>query len=96
MASLIGKVMLMSILWASLGVAVGLAVRHQVAAIVGPLVWIMFVEMFMEGYAEHVVRFLPVHATTARLRRAPFTPLPHGHEDCVSSTPSRGDAPRDA
>ena len=65
MASLLGKVALMSIAWAAMGVAIGLAVRHQAAAIAGSLVWIMFVEMFMEGYAEHIVRFLPVHATTA-------------------------------
>ena len=65
MASLLGRVALMSILWAVVGVAIGLAIRHQVAAIVGSLVWIMFVEMFMEGYAKHVVKFLPVHATTA-------------------------------
>jgi ABC-2 type transport system permease protein len=65
MLSLLGRVALMSILWATLGVAIGLAVRHQVAAIVGSLVWIMFVEMFLESAAGHVAKFLPVHATTA-------------------------------
>ena len=65
MASLLGKVALMSIAWAALGVAIGLAVRHQVAAIVGSVVWIMFIEAFMESYAGQVTRFLPVHATTA-------------------------------
>jgi ABC-2 type transport system permease protein len=65
MLSLLGRVALMSILWATLGVAIGLAVRHQVAAIVGSLVWIMFVEMFLESAAKHVAKFLPVHATTA-------------------------------
>jgi ABC-2 type transport system permease protein len=65
MASLLGRVALMSTLWAVLGVAIGLAVRHQVAAIVGSVVWIMFVEMFLESYAVRVAKFLPVHATTA-------------------------------
>lgn len=65
MASLLGRVGLMSILWATLGVAIGLAVRHQAAAIVGSLVWIMFVEMLLESAAEQVTKFLPVHATTA-------------------------------
>lgn len=68
MASMLGRVALMSILWATLGVAVGLAVRHQVAAVVGSLVWIMFVESILESGAENVARFFPVHATTALMR----------------------------
>jgi ABC-type transport system involved in multi-copper enzyme maturation permease subunit len=64
-ASLFVRIALMSILWAVLGVTIGLAIRHQVAAIVGSLVWIMFVEGLMESYAKQVTKFLPVHATTA-------------------------------
>jgi ABC-type transport system involved in multi-copper enzyme maturation permease subunit len=65
MAKLLGKAALMSILWAALGVGVGLAVRHQVAAIVGSFVWIMFVESFLEGAAPAVAKYLPVHAWIA-------------------------------
>jgi len=62
MAALLGKAGLTSILWAALGVGLGLAVRHQVAAVVGSFVWIMFIETFLEGPASHVAKFLPVHA----------------------------------
>lgn len=62
MATLLGKAALMSILWAALGVGLGLAVRHQVAAIVGSFVWIMFLEAFLEEWATEVVKYLPVHA----------------------------------
>jgi ABC-2 type transport system permease protein len=67
MASLLGKAALMSMLWAVLGVGLGLAVRHQVAAIVGSFVWIMFVETFLEDFAPAVVRYLPVHTWIAVL-----------------------------
>lgn len=62
MATLLGKAAMTSILWAALGVGLGLAVRHQVAAVVGSFVWIMFIEAFLEGPAPHVAKFLPVHA----------------------------------
>jgi ABC-2 type transport system permease protein len=62
MATLLGRAALMSILWAALGVGLGLAVRHQVAAVVGSFVWIMFIETFLEGPAPHVAKYLPVHA----------------------------------
>lgn len=67
MAALLGKAAATSMLWAALAVGLGLAVRHQVAAIVGSFVWIMFVEPLLEGWAPAVVKFLPVHAWTAVL-----------------------------
>jgi ABC-2 type transport system permease protein len=67
MAGLLGQAALTSILWAVLGVGLGLAVRHQVAAIVGSFVWIMFVETFLEGWAPAVVKYLPVHTWIALL-----------------------------
>lgn len=67
MATLLGKAALMSILWAALGVGLGLAVRHQVAAIVGSFVWIMFVETFLEqfGQAKYLTKYMPVHTWIA-------------------------------
>jgi ABC-2 type transport system permease protein len=66
MAALLGKLALTSVLWAALAVGLGLAVRHQVAVIVGSFVWIMFVEPFMEELAPAAVaKSLPVHAWTA-------------------------------
>jgi hypothetical protein len=65
MAALLGKAALMSILWAALGVGLGLAVRHQVAAIVGSFVWIMFIESVLEGSAQDVAKYLPRNAWIA-------------------------------
>jgi ABC-type transport system involved in multi-copper enzyme maturation permease subunit len=65
MAALLGKAALTSILWAALGVGLGLAVRHQVAAIAGSFVWIMFIESVLEGSAQDVAKYLPRNAWIA-------------------------------
>jgi ABC-2 type transport system permease protein len=65
MAALLGKAALMSILWAALGVGLGLAVRHQVAAIVGSFVWVMFIESVLDGSAQDVAKYLPRNAWIA-------------------------------
>ena len=53
------------LLWAALGVGVGLAVRHQVAAIVGCLVWIVVGEQLLSGLVPKLARYLPASATFA-------------------------------
>jgi ABC-2 type transport system permease protein len=64
-AAQLGQVALVSIAWAGLGVGVGLAVRHQVAAIVGTLLWIMIVESILISLLPAVGKFLPSNATSA-------------------------------
>ena len=54
-----GRLLLIDLLFAAIGVGVGLAVRHQVAAIVGSLVVITIVENLMDAIAPSIARFLP-------------------------------------
>jgi ABC-2 type transport system permease protein len=54
-----GRMLLIDLLFAAIGVGVGLAVRHQVAAIVGSLVMVTIVENLLGGLAPAVARFLP-------------------------------------
>lgn len=46
-------------LWAVLGVGVGALVRHQVAAIVGGLVWVLVIENLGAGFLGAAASFLP-------------------------------------
>jgi hypothetical protein len=53
--------------WAAIGLGVGFIVRHQVAAIVGALVYVFVVEDLVAGIALGTGRFLPGSATEALL-----------------------------
>ena len=55
----VGKLLLIDIAFAVIGVGVGLAVRHQVAAIVGSLVVVTIVENLMDALAPAIARYLP-------------------------------------
>ena len=54
-----GKLLLIDVSFAAIGVGVGLAVRHQVAAIVGSLVVVTIVENLMDALAPAIARYLP-------------------------------------
>jgi hypothetical protein len=47
------------VLWTAIGVGLGLAVRHQVAAIAGTLVWILAAEGLLSGLVPDVAKFFP-------------------------------------
>ncbi|MDQ4070519.1 MAG: hypothetical protein M3203_13765 [Actinomycetota bacterium] len=51
--------------WAALGVAIGALVRHQVAAVVSGLVWVLVVENLASGLLREAGRFLPGQAAHA-------------------------------
>lgn len=51
-----------SALWAVLGVGVGALIRHQVAAIVGGLVWILVIENMGAGFLGDAGAYLPGQA----------------------------------
>lgn len=56
------KLLLIDLLWSAIGVGVGLAVRHQVAAIVGSLLFVTIVENLLVGLAPSLARFFPTAA----------------------------------
>ena len=61
--------------WAALGVGVGALVRHQVAAIVGGLVWVLVVENLAAGLLKGAGRFLPGQAAHGVANAAAVTDL---------------------
>ena len=61
--------------WAALGVGVGALVRHQVAAVVGGLVWVLVVENLATGLLNDAGRFLPGQAAHGVANAAAVTDL---------------------
>lgn len=66
----VGQQLLVTLLWALVGVAVGSAVHGQVAALVGTLVWIFLVETVLAGLLavlelDGLVGYLPFRALDA-------------------------------
>ena len=61
MAALVGLVVAAG-LWSAAGAAVGAIVRHQVAAIVGALIWVLLLENLGSGLLGDSGRFLPGQA----------------------------------
>ena len=58
----IGGLIAASALWATIGVAVGAIVRHQVAAVVGALLWVLLAENLGAGALGEASRYLPGQA----------------------------------
>ena len=54
---LLGAGLLNSAFWAWIGVAVGVLVRHQIPALVLPLVWVLVVETLVTAYGFGAVRW---------------------------------------
>jgi ABC-2 type transport system permease protein len=61
---MIGMVLALA-LWAAIGVAVGAVVRHQVAAIVGGLIWVLVIENLGSSLLGDFGRYLPGQAAHA-------------------------------
>lgn len=55
--------LLMTALWAALGVGVGAVVTNQVFAVIGVIVWAFFVENLLRALEPDVGRFTPVAAS---------------------------------
>lgn len=62
MAAMGGRLLGATALWTAIGVGVGLAVRHQVAAIAGALIWVTVGEALIAQFATEIGRYLPVSA----------------------------------
>jgi len=56
--------------WAVIGVSIGALVRHQVAAIVGAVIWVLVVENLGAGLLGDAGRFLPGQAAHALAQAA--------------------------
>ena len=55
----VGRLVGATVLWTMIGVGLGLAVRHQVAAIAGALVWLLAAEGIFSGLVPHVAKYFP-------------------------------------
>ncbi len=65
LALVLGGSVAVSVLWGALGAGVGAAVRNQVGAIVGLLVWSLLVESILFALVPSVGRYLPGEAGDA-------------------------------
>ena len=59
MGAVIGRLVFASALWTTIGVGVGLAIRYQVAAVAGSLVWMIAGEGILGGLLPDVARYFP-------------------------------------
>lgn len=59
LAELFGRAILISVLWSVIGVAIGVIVRQQVAAIVGTLAWLFVAENIVGSLLPGVAHWLP-------------------------------------
>jgi ABC-type transport system involved in multi-copper enzyme maturation permease subunit len=65
LATIVGRLLGASAVWAALGVGLGLAVKHQVAAIAGSLIWLLAAEGILSSIVPGVARFFPGSAGLA-------------------------------
>lgn len=54
-----GRLMGVAMLWTTIGVGLGLAVRHQVAAIAGALIWMLAGEQILSAFLPGIARYFP-------------------------------------
>ena len=58
-ATVMGRALGVTALWTTIGVGIGVAVRHQVAAIAGTLVWMIVGEGILASFLPGAARFFP-------------------------------------
>lgn len=59
MSVVVGRLIAATVLWTAIGIGLGLAVKHQVAAIAGALVWILAAEGIFSGLVPDVAKYFP-------------------------------------
>lgn len=67
LAWLLVKVVGVCLLWSAIGLGIGMVVSHQVAAIVGSLVWLFALENLLDALVPDLARYLPGHAGMSAL-----------------------------
>jgi hypothetical protein len=65
LGTIVARMLGASAVWGAIGVGIGLAVRHQVAAIAGSLIWLLAAEGILSGLVPDVARFFPGSAGLA-------------------------------
>jgi ABC-2 type transport system permease protein len=65
MAEVVGRLLGASALWTAIGVGLGLAVRHQVAAIAGALIWMLAGEGILSAFIPDIGTYFPGTAGSA-------------------------------
>jgi ABC-2 type transport system permease protein len=66
-AAVTAKSVVLAMLWGVIGVAVGATIRHQVAAIVGLLAWMLIGEGVLSGAVPAITRWLPAQSAVIGL-----------------------------
>jgi ABC-2 type transport system permease protein len=59
MSVVVGRLIAATVLWTAIGIGLGLAVKHQVAAIAGALVWLLAAEGILSGLVPDVAKYFP-------------------------------------
>jgi ABC-2 type transport system permease protein len=59
LAVIVGRLVAATVMWTAIGVGLGLAVKHQVAAIAGALVWLLAAEGIFSGLVPDVAKYFP-------------------------------------
>ena len=59
LAVVVGRLLGATALWTAIGVGLGLAVKHQVAAIAGTLVWLLAAEGILSGLIPNIAKYFP-------------------------------------
>lgn len=75
LAWLFAKAIAITALWATIGVSVGIVIRHQVAAIVGALAWLFVVENILSGLAPKLAAWLPGAAAGVAMGMGTLNPV---------------------
>jgi ABC-2 type transport system permease protein len=66
----LGLIVVASVAWSAVGLGIGALVKHQVAAIVGSLVWLLIGENLVGAFLPSVAKFLPGSASSSMIGQA--------------------------
>jgi ABC-2 type transport system permease protein len=66
----LGLIVVAAVAWSAVGVGIGALVKHQVAAIVGSLVWLLIGESLIGVFLPSVAKYLPGSASDSMIRLA--------------------------
>lgn len=65
LGQMVGRLLGATVVWTAIGVGLGLAVRHQVAAIAGALIWMLAGETILSAFLPGIAPYFPGSAGSA-------------------------------